>query len=184
MSECKNEVISSEIWHYNMGMEVGVDYIGIGVSLVCHDGQGRVLMNKRSRQCRDEWGRWDHCGGKMEFGETPEECSCRELEEEYGCKPLEYRFGGVVNTIRNIKGHKTHWVILAYLVQIDPEKAYNHEPAKFDELAWFEINDLPPERHTFCDEDVKTIASAWTEFYGQAPEITCLCSSTDRTAAS
>ena len=165
-------------------MEVGVDYIGIGTSLVCHDGRGRVFLNKRSRSCRDEWGHWDHCGGKLEFGETPEECVRRELREEYGCRPLDCRFGGVVNTIRTIEGRQTHWVILVYLVQVDPQEAHNNEPEKFDAVAWFDLKDLPPERHTFYNEDVRTIVQAWTDFYGRPPDLSSLCSSTERTAAS
>ena len=166
------------------GMEVGTDYIGVGTSLVCHDGQGHVFLNKRSRNCRDEWGKWDHCGGKLEFGESPEQCVERELREEYGCEPLNCRFGGIVNTIRAIKGRKTHWVILVYLVQIDPQKAHNNEPEKFEEVGWFELSQLPAERHTFYNEDVKTIASAWKDFYGWEIDLESLCSSTERTAAS
>jgi 8-oxo-dGTP pyrophosphatase MutT (NUDIX family) len=64
-----------------MGMKnliVGVDYIGVGTCAVCHDGKGRVFLNRRGRKCRDEWGRWDNCGGRVEFGEEPEACVKRE----------------------------------------------------------------------------------------------------------
>ncbi len=48
----------------------GVDYIGITVTHWVHDGAGNVLLNLRSANCRDEHGRWDICGGSVDFGET------------------------------------------------------------------------------------------------------------------
>ena len=55
-------------------MQKGVDYIGITVSFVCHDGTGNYLMNKRSVNCRDEHGTWDFGGGGLEIGEKIEDC--------------------------------------------------------------------------------------------------------------
>ena len=46
----------------------GVDYIGVTVNFLVHDGNGRILLQKRSKQCRDEQGRWDIGGGAVEFG--------------------------------------------------------------------------------------------------------------------
>jgi 8-oxo-dGTP pyrophosphatase MutT (NUDIX family) len=48
----------------------GVDYIGTTVSFIVHDGKGRVLLQKRSQNCRDERGKWDIGGGAVEFGEN------------------------------------------------------------------------------------------------------------------
>ncbi|MEI7709419.1 MAG: hypothetical protein WCI76_01755 [bacterium] len=49
-------------------MQKGVDYIAVGVSYFCHDGKGNYLMNKRSKNCRDEHGTWDLGGGGLEIG--------------------------------------------------------------------------------------------------------------------
>lgn len=169
-------------------MQPGIDYVGVGTCAVCHDGQGRVFLNKRSRKCRDEWGRWDNSGGKVEFGETPDECMVRELREEYGCSPIKWQKGAFVNTIRINNGVKTHWVILTYLVQIDPQHACNHEPEKFEEVGWFSLTELPDNMHSKFEEDFASLAGAWEEFYGQRPpdlvELKRLRSSRDRTAAS
>ena len=50
-------------------MEKGIDYIGVGVSFICHDGKGNYLMNKRSKNCRDEHGKWDFGGGAVDFSQ-------------------------------------------------------------------------------------------------------------------
>lgn len=48
---------------------------------------GRTLMMLRNRIPGDsQWGRWNGLGGKMEPGETPEECVKREIFEESGLR--------------------------------------------------------------------------------------------------
>ena len=71
----------------------GVDYIGVSVIYFCHDGAGKFVMAKRSKNARDEQGRWDIGGGGLEFGEFVEDALCREVKEEYctdvlGCEFL------------------------------------------------------------------------------------------------
>jgi len=134
-------------------MVVGKDYIGVGTCAICHDGQGNVFLNKRSRACRDEWGRWDNSGGQVEFGETPDECMLRELREEYGCSPIKWQKGEWVNAIRNNDGALSHWLILTYLVQIDPRQARNNEPTKFEQVGWFPLDHLPDNMHSQFEED-------------------------------
>lgn len=158
-------------------MQPGLDYIGTGTCAVCHDGKGRIFLNQRSEKCRDEWGRWDNCGGALKFGETPEECVRRELREEYGCEALECRPGGVVNAIRSLNGKKTHWLILTYLVLVDPETVKINEPEKFKAGKWFELSGIPAERHSYFDQDFATVQKLWDDYYSS-------CSSMDRTVAS
>ena len=62
-------------------MKRGIDFVGIGVCFFCHDGAGRVLMNKRSQNCRDEQGRWDFGGGGVEFGESITDALKREMKK-------------------------------------------------------------------------------------------------------
>ena len=49
------------------------------VTLVDHDG--RVLISKRP-EGKHMSGFWEFPGGKLEIGETPEECLIREIKEE------------------------------------------------------------------------------------------------------
>jgi 8-oxo-dGTP diphosphatase len=52
------------------------------------DVDGRVLICQRP-QGKQLAGLWEFPGGKVELGETPEECLIRELEEELGIKVTE-----------------------------------------------------------------------------------------------
>ncbi len=60
-------------------LKPGVDYIGVTTSFYCNDGKGNFLLHKRSKNTRDENGRWDPGGGQLEFGEKPEKGVLREV---------------------------------------------------------------------------------------------------------
>lgn len=129
-------------------MKKGIDFIGVTVSYVCHDGKGNFLMNKRSKNCRDEHGAWDLGGGGLEIGETVESCLRKELKEEYGVEPISYEFLGYLDIFRNMDGVRTHWVSLEHLVLVDRSKVINGEPHKFDEIGWFKKDNLPSPLHS------------------------------------
>jgi 8-oxo-dGTP diphosphatase len=129
-------------------MEKGIDYVGITVCYLCHDGHGNILFNKRGLNARDEHGRWDPGGGGLEFGDTIEGTLKKELKEEYCIDPLSYEFLGFRDLHREQNGKKTHWVTLDFIVLVDREKARNGEPHKFDEIGWFSLDALPAPLHS------------------------------------
>ncbi|MEX2028971.1 MAG: NUDIX domain-containing protein [Candidatus Paceibacterota bacterium] len=129
-------------------MQKGIDYVAVGVSYYCHDGKGKYLMNKRSKNCRDEHGCWDFGGGSIDFGKTTEETLRAELKEEYCAENIQYFFLGFNDSFREQNGKKVHWIQLHYLVEIDPEEIKNGEPHKFDEIGWFMLDDLPHPLHS------------------------------------
>ena len=118
----------------------GVDYIGVNCIFFCHDDNGKFLLHKRSQNCRDEKGAWDCGTGTMEFGESFDEAVTREVEEEYGVKPIKIEYVGSKNVIREHEGRQTHWIGNLHLVQIDPANATIGEPHKMDEIGWFSLS--------------------------------------------
>lgn len=141
-------------------MKKGVDYIGVSCTFYCHDGQGRILLNKRSRKCRDEVGCWDAGGGAMLKGETFEKAVIREIKEEYSCKPLELKFIGPSNVIRKNGKEKTHWISLIFAARVDPAKVKIGEPEKIDEIGWFSLDDLPSPLHSMFHRHLKMVKDA------------------------
>lgn len=129
-------------------MQKGIDYVAVGVSYFCHDGQGKYLMNKRSKNCRDEHGCWDIGGGSVEFGLTIEQTLRKELKEEYCVENISYEFLGHRDVFREQDGKKTHWIQFFFRVLVDPKEVKNGEPHKFDELGWFSLDHLPSPLHS------------------------------------
>ena len=129
-------------------MQKGIDYIGISVGYICHDGKGNYLMNKRSVNCRDEHGAWDFGGGALEVGDSVEDCLKKEIKEEYGVDVLEEKFLGYLDVFRNQNGVDTQWLAMQYVVLVDREKVINGEPHKFEEIKWFRLDNLPTPVHT------------------------------------
>jgi ADP-ribose pyrophosphatase YjhB (NUDIX family) len=129
-------------------MQKGVDFIGVTISFICHDGKGNYLMEKRGKNCRDEHGVWDFGGGGLEMGETAEVCLKKEVKEEYGTDVLEHEFLGYRDIHREHNDKKTHWITLDFKVLIDKEKVKNGEPHKFDAVEWFTLETLPSPIHS------------------------------------
>jgi ADP-ribose pyrophosphatase len=126
----------------------GVDHIGVTVNFLIHDGKGRLLLQKRSQNTRDEQGRWDIGGGAVEFGETLEAALLRELNEEYGVVPKKYDQTWIGTALRENNGKLTHWVYINFKVLVDPDEVRIGEPDKIDEIGWFTEENLPSPLHS------------------------------------
>jgi 8-oxo-dGTP pyrophosphatase MutT (NUDIX family) len=118
----------------------------VSVVFVCEDGDGRILLARRSPGARDEPGAWDCGAGALEFGETFEAAVRREVAEEYATGPLAIDLRGVRNVLR--ADPPSHWVALVFRVRVDPAAVSIGEPHKFDALGWFRPDDLPSPRHS------------------------------------
>ncbi len=116
---------------------------------------GRILIAKRKKGDL-HGGRWEFPGGKVDFGETPEECLRRELKEELGIEaevgeficesPFNYMMVPLellVYKVRHISGEF---------------KALDH-----DELKWVEPSDLS--KYDFVKAEVKGVKKLMKDVY-------------------
>lgn len=122
-------------------MKAGIDYIWVGVWCLILNDEGKILLTKRSSNCTNEaWFRWQP-GWKVDFGETFVQAAIREIKEETN---LEIQVVELLCLTDHIIPHeKQHRVTPSYLAKVVWWELKNMEPHKFDEICWFDINDLP-----------------------------------------
>ena len=111
---------------------------GVGVLLV--DELGRVLLTLR--KLPPEADCWSILGGKLDFLEALEECAIREAHEEAGVEIVIERLLCV--TDHRLPSEGQHWVSPAFLGRIVSGEARNCEPSKTQQVAWFPLDQLPP----------------------------------------
>jgi len=122
----------------------GIDFTGIAVVCICHDGQGNYLFEHRSDKCRDEHFTWGPVGvGGVKKGEKIEDAVRREIKEECGADALEIEYLGFREVFREHEEKPTHWIFFDYKVKINPEEVSITEPEKSLEQRWCKINDIP-----------------------------------------
>lgn len=74
---------------------------------------GRTLMLHRDKKPGDvHKGKWNGLGGKLEAGESPDECVVREVREEAGLELADPRLRGVLTFPAFAKGED--WVVFVY----------------------------------------------------------------------
>ena len=99
---------------------------------------GKILLIHKKRGFGK--GKINGPGGKLEPGETPEECAVRETQEELLITPLGVKFAGLLH-FQFTDGHSIHGYVYT-------ATDFEGEPTETDEAApiWCSIDDLPFER--------------------------------------
>jgi 8-oxo-dGTP diphosphatase len=90
----------------------------VATLLYCFNERDEVLLLQRAQE--PNRGFWSPCGGKlkMDIGESPYACACREAAEELGIKirPLDLHLTGIVSE-HSYEG-RTHWLMFLFEVKM------------------------------------------------------------------
>lgn len=146
-------------------MKIGIEYIGITTPFYCHDGQGNILMHKRTKECRDEHEKWDTGSGKLEFGLSVEENVLKEVKEEYGCDGTVIEQMPAHDIFRIQNGINTHWIAIPFIIKVNPEDVKNCEPNKIQELGWFKLTNLPTPLHSGFEYTLNRYRSIFEKYF-------------------
>lgn len=110
--------------------------VGVGV-IVARDGKFLVLQRKGSHG----EGTWSVPGGWMEYGESFEQASMREIDEETGMKIKNVTFAGLTNNLMLDEGvHSLTVWTMAEWGSVEPQIT---EPEKCADQKWVDFNSLP-----------------------------------------
>ncbi|MFH0954965.1 MAG: NUDIX domain-containing protein [Candidatus Micrarchaeota archaeon] len=118
--------------------------IGVGVGVMIMKN-GKVLPGKRhvdpakATSLLKGAGTWTMPGGKMDFGESFEECAKRETLEETGIKLKSVR----VLCVSNDRVPDAHFVTIGLYSEDFSEEPQVMEPDKITEWHWFDLDHLP-----------------------------------------
>jgi len=116
----------------------------------------RVVLLKNERE------EWELPGGKLELGETPEDCVAREIAEEVG---LHVRIGPLLDSWVYHIAAGVDVLILTYGCYPEPFSAVTHSP-EHRAVGLFTV----PEVHTLpMPEGYKKSIYAWAAHLGAAP---------------
>lgn len=110
--------------------------VGVGV-LVFKENQ--ILLGERRNS--HGAGTWCPPGGHLEFGESPQDCAVRELEEETGLIAEEVVRGPWTNDV--FEQEDKHYVTLFMTVTHFTGVPSLMEPEKCLGWEWFDLDDLP-----------------------------------------
>jgi 8-oxo-dGTP diphosphatase len=93
------------------------------LATLCYVRQGgKTLMIHRVKKANDmHLGKWNGLGGKLNPGETPEECALREIYEESGLKAYKPQFKGLLTF--PAFAHEEDWYAFVFVVE-----AFEGEP--------------------------------------------------------
>ncbi len=122
-------------------MKPGKDFIGVGVGAFILNDRNEVLMLLRSKNCKNEAGKWMIPGGSVDFNERLEDCAMREVKEEIG---VDVEVIGLIAAVNHILPEENqHWVAPTFKCIIKSGEPKILEPEKHDELKWFPLGSMP-----------------------------------------
>ena len=112
---------------------------GLRLATLCYvRSGGRTLMLYRNRKPNDyHEGKYNGLGGKVEPGESPEQCMKREVQEESGLIPLTCRVNGMI-TFPTFDGTNDWYVFVFTITEYEGELIDSPE----GELHWIADTDL------------------------------------------
>ena len=128
--------------------------IEVTAAIICQDGKFLICQRPKGKACELLW---DFPGGKIEPGETGEECIVREIQEELGVTLRVLRkFTEVIYEYPNRTVH-LHF----YVSEIESGELVRKEHNAF---AWIAKDDIP--NFQFCPADAKMLSLTDLSFIG------------------
>jgi 8-oxo-dGTP pyrophosphatase MutT (NUDIX family) len=128
---------------YNVSLN-GSEIIRLGVAVALLDQFGRLLLEFRS-----DVSLWGITGGRLDPGETPQQCGCREIFEETGLTltPDDLSFFNIYGDpsdgrILQYPDNRVHLIDIVYTARVDSSRPLSLSSESLA-LTYFNSNSLP-----------------------------------------
>lgn len=127
---------------------------------ILFDEENRVLIDNRKEEILDDANKkWEVPGGKIEFGETPEEAVKRELLEETGyCVKVKQLIPYSKVSMWDYTNYIQHTVIFFYMCELENKEHVKNNDNKINTYKWVDFNDLS--NYTFLPGNKEAIEMA------------------------
>ena len=131
--------------------------IGVSALIIVNDnGVKKIALTLRNKNCRSMHGLWALPGGAAEDGEFPSQTAIREVKEEIGLIIHDPFLR--MDTI--LDADDGWWYNICYECSLNQDEnnmgdLINLEPDKFDDVNWFDINNLPENTAEFVKQIVE-----------------------------
>jgi len=118
--------------------------VGVGVYIIKN---GKILLGERIGSHQSNT--YSAPGGKLEYGESWEQCAKRETKEETGLEIENVKFLGVTNDVMP-KDNK-HYITIAMIANLKSGEPEVLEPNKCLGWGWYELDNIPVKKALFLE---------------------------------
>jgi len=112
-------------------------------SLIVNEN-GKVLFVKRKKEDLEQaHNKWEFPGGKIDFGETPEETAVREAKEESGYDvEVDYILPKLLSSKWITPEREAQQILICYVCRLLGGKSILKDHG-VSEIKWFNLNEIP-----------------------------------------
>ncbi|SFF99035.1 8-oxo-dGTP diphosphatase [Desulfotomaculum arcticum] len=120
----------------------------------------KVLITQRNENVHQAL-KWEFPGGKIEPGESPEECLAREIDEELG---LKINVGDIFHVVSHVYEER-QVILLCYYCRCQPSKINmsNIQARDCHDFRWVSIAELD-DGYDFSPADIPVVEKLKSEF--------------------
>jgi len=117
----------------------GLKHAAVALTVVSHNGEGALILTKRSPRLRAHTGQWAIPGGRLDAGETASTAALRELHEEVNLDLPEDQVLGVLDDYKTRSGYIISPVVVWGEVEVKHLSPNPHEVASIHPMSFQEL---------------------------------------------
>lgn len=113
----------------------------VGIGVIIYNDKNEILFIKRKG--KHGHGEWSFPGGKLDFGESFEDCARREVLEEVGIEISDPKYVNITNDL--FPDHDLHFITIFMEANYVSGEVRNLEPDKCSDIKWSTLNQISGE---------------------------------------